>query len=306
MQNDFPQAPMLNGDKPAWQVKLGLYWKLIRADRPIGTYLLMWPALWALWVAGEGHPVWWVTLIFVVGTFLMRSAGCAINDYADRDFDGHVERTAQRPLATGAIKPREAVAVFVVLSLLAFALVLFLNTQTILHSFVAVALAAVYPFMKRYTHLPQLILGVAFGWAVPMAFTALQEQIPLVAWLLFAATVIWALIYDTMYAMVDREDDLKVGIKSSAILFGRFDKLIIGLLQLVMLGLLLQVGELAGRDVYFHLAVAAGAGFFIFQQYLIREREAAPCFRAFLNNNLFGLVIFAGLFVDYLLNPVAG
>ena len=221
-----------------WRIRLGHYWRLVRADRPIGIYLLLWPALWALWVAAEGIPPWWTLLVFVLGTALMRSAGCAINDYADRDFDGQVSRTAQRPLATGLVSPREAVAVFVVLSLLAFALVLTLNTKTIAYSFVAVALAASYPFMKRYTHMPQLVLGMAFGWAVPMAFTALQNQTPPVAWVLFAATVVWALIYDTMYAMVDRDDDLKIGIKSTAILFGRFDRLVIGLLQVLMLALL--------------------------------------------------------------------
>ena len=301
MAHQFPQSnPLQSG----WKARLRNYWLLIRADRPIGIYLLLWPALWALWFAGEGQPLWWVTLIFVLGTALMRSAGCAINDYADRDFDGQVERTAQRPLATGAVSGKEAVLVFLVLSLVAFGLVLFLNTLTIMHSFIAVALAAVYPFMKRYTHLPQLVLGVAFGWAVPMAYTALQESIPLQAWLLFAATVIWALIYDTMYAMVDREDDLKVGIKSSAILFGDYDRLIIGMLQIVMLGLLWQVGEMSGRGIAWWVGLALGGGLFVFQQLLIRERERTACFKAFLNNNLFGLVVFVGLFVDYLLNPL--
>ena len=287
---------------PDWRSRLGLYWRLIRADRPIGIYLLLWPALWALWIAAAGIPPWWILLVFVFGTALMRSAGCAINDYADRDFDGRVERTAQRPLATGAVTPREAVGVFVVLSLVAFALVLTLNTKTIAHSFVAVALAAVYPFTKRYTHVPQLILGIAFGWAVPMAFTALQNQIPPVAWVLFAATVLWALIYDTMYAMVDRDDDLRVGIKSTAILFGRFDRLVIGLLQLLMLGLLWQVGQMAGRGTVYQLVLLGAAGLFGYQQWLIRDRERAACFRAFLNNHYFGMLVFAGLFADYLLS----
>ena len=301
MNREFPRSDALQ--PKGWRGRLRNYWLLVRADRPIGIYLLLWPALWALWVAGEGHPTWWVTLIFIAGTALMRSAGCAINDYADRDFDGQVERTAQRPLATGAVTPGEAVGVFVALSLLAFCLVLFLNTLTILNSFIAVALAAVYPFMKRFTHLPQLVLGIAFGWAVPMAFTALQNEIPPVAWWLFAATVTWALIYDTMYAMVDRDDDLRVGIKSSAIMFGRYDRLVIGLLQVAMLGMLWQVGELAGRGPAWLGGLAAAAGLFIFQQYLIRERERAACFRAFLNNNLFGLAVFGGLFIDYLINP---
>ena len=302
MPRQYPRTDSLK--PPAdWRSRLQAYWLLVRADRPIGIYLLLWPALWALWFAGEGHPLWWVTLIFVLGTVLMRSAGCAINDYADRDFDGRVARTAQRPLATGAVSPREALGVFVVLSLLAFGLVLFLNLQTILHSFVAVALAAVYPFMKRYTHLPQLFLGMAFGWAVPMAFTALQGAIPALAWILLAATVTWALISDTMYAMVDRDDDLQVGIKSSAILFGRFDRLIIGVLQVSMLCMLWQVGDMAGRGSAWHAGLVVAAGLFAFQQYLIRERERTACFRAFLNNNLFGLAVFAGLFIDYLLYP---
>lgn len=297
MPHNFPHSDVLKPPRSRWQN----YWLLIRADRPIGIYLLLWPALWALWFAGEGQPSWWVTLIFVLGTALMRSAGCAINDYADRDFDGQVERTSQRPLATGAVTPKEALGVFVVLSLVAFGLVLLLNLQTILNSFVAVALAAIYPFMKRYTHMPQLVLGAAFGWAVPMAFTALQGGIPPMAWLLFAATVTWALIYDTMYAMVDREDDLKVGIKSSAILFGDHDRLVVGVLQLTMLCMLWQVGELAGRGIGWQAGLAVGAGLFAYQQYLIRERERQACFRAFLNNNLFGLAVFAGLFVDYLI-----
>ena len=286
-----------------WRTRLGDYWRLVRADRPIGIYLLLWPALWALWIAAAGFPPWWVLLVFILGTALMRSAGCAINDFADRHFDGQVERTAGRPLATGRVAPREAVGVFVVLSLLAFALVLTLNTMTIVHSFVAVALAAAYPFTKRYTHFPQVVLGAAFGWAVPMAFTALQEQIPAVAWVLFTATVIWALIYDTMYAMVDRDDDLRVGIKSTAILFGRFDRLLIGMLQVVMLVLLWQVGQMAGRGVFFVLGLAGASVLFVFQQWLIRGRDRAACFRAFLNNHYVGMTVFIGLFADYLAGP---
>lgn len=287
--------------KKAWRTRLAHYWLLVRADRPIGIYLLLWPALWALWVAAEGVPPWWTLLVFVLGTALMRSAGCAINDFADRDLDGHVARTAQRPLATGLVSPREAVIVFLVLSLLAFALVLTLNARTIAYSFVAVVLAAGYPFMKRYTHMPQLVLGMAFGWAVPMAFTALQDQTPPVAWVLFAATVVWALIYDTMYAMVDREDDLKIGIKSTAILFGQFDRLVIGVLQVLMLALLWQAGQMAGRGIVYQAALAAGAGLFIYHQWLIRGREPQACFRAFLHNHYFGMLVFLGLFGDYLL-----
>lgn len=288
-------------ESPGWRIRLGHYWRLIRADRPIGIYLLLWPALWALWIAADGVPPLWVLLVFVLGTALMRSAGCAINDYADRGIDGHVARTAQRPLAAGVISASEAVAVFVVLSLCAFALVLSLNAKTIAHSFVAVALAAVYPFTKRYTQMPQLFLGAAFGWAVPMAFTALQNQVPPVGWLLFAATVLWALIYDTMYAMVDRDDDLKIGVKSTAILFGRFDRLIIGFLQLVMLAMLWRVGDLADLGTPYTIGLLLGAGLFVYQQWLIRDRERSACFRAFLNNHYFGMLIFVALFVDYAL-----
>lgn len=280
--------------------RLALYAELIRLDRPIGILLLLWPGLWALWIAGNGEPPWWIVLIFIAGTALMRSAGCAINDYADRDLDGHVQRTRQRPLASGRVTPREAVLVAAALALAAFLLVLFLNQKTILMSIVAVTLAALYPFMKRYTHMPQLVLGMAFGWAVPMAFTALQNQVPPVAWVLFAATVVWALIYDTMYAMVDRSDDLKIGIKSTAILFGRHDRAIIAVLQLLMLGLLWWAGVLAGRGGWYWLGLGTAALLFLFQQWLIREREAAACFRGFLNNNQVGMALFAGIFLDYL------
>jgi len=288
-------------DSVAWRTRLGRYWRLVRADRPIGIYLLLWPALWALWIAAEGMPPGWVLFVFVAGTALMRSAGCAINDFADRNFDAQVERTAQRPLATGQVTPREALTVFALLSLLAFALVLTLNNKTIGHSFIALSLATLYPFTKRFTHMPQLFLGIAFGWAVPMAFTALQNQIPLVAWVLFSATVLWALIYDTMYAMVDRKDDLQVGIKSTAILFGRFDRLAVGVLQILMLVVLWQVGQMAGRGTAYLIGLFGAAALFAYQQWLIREREPTRCFAAFLNNHYAGLLIFSGLFVDYLL-----
>ncbi len=290
----------LRGRRPPWPERLRRYALLVRLNRPIGIFLLMWPALWALWIAGGGHPRWGVVAIFVLGVVLMRSAGCAINDYADRHIDGRVERTCERPLATGLVTPREALGVFAVLSLLAFGLVLLLDWRTVAMSVVAVILAAVYPFMKRYTHLPQVVLGAAFGWAVPMAFTALRGEVPPVAWVLFAATVIWALIYDTEYAMVDREDDLKIGVKSTAILFGRRDRLIIGLLQVVMLGLLVWVGWLAGRDGFYYAGLTIAAVLAARQQWMIRGREPAQCFRAFLDNNTFGMVIFLGLFLDYL------
>jgi 4-hydroxybenzoate polyprenyltransferase len=286
--------------RETWRTRLAAYIDLTRVRRPIGILLLLWPALWALWIAGAGRPPWQVTLIFVLGTALMRSAGCAINDYADRQFDGQVARTCKRPMPTGRVSPSEAIAVFAVLSLAAFALVLLLNRQTVLMSFVALALAATYPFTKRVTHWPQAVLGLAFGWAVPMAFTAIQGEVPPVGWVLFAATVVWALIYDTQYAMVDRADDLTIGIKSTAILFGEQDRLIIGLLQALMISLLVAAGVLAARGPAFYLGVAVGAALFGYQQWLIREREPKLCFEAFLDNNRFGMVVFLGLLADYL------
>ena len=286
--------------------RLRAYGQLIRIDRPIGIYLLLWPTLWGLWVAAEGIPDPLVLFVFVAGVVLMRSAGCAINDYADREFDPHVERTRQRPLAAGLITPKEALAVFAVLSLIAFALVLTMNRLTILLSFGGVALAASYPFMKRFHHLPQAHLGAAFGWAVPMAFTAQTGEFPpLSAWLLFAATVAWAMAYDTMYAMADREDDLKVGVKSTAILFGRHDRLITALLHAVVIALLGVVGALNDLGPAYYLGLAAATGFALYEQWLIRAREAKACFRAFLNNNWFGLVVFVGLAVDLALRQSA-
>jgi 4-hydroxybenzoate polyprenyltransferase len=300
---------MKRNDKPgeskfvtALKERLRLYAVLVRLDRPIGILLLLWPALWALWIAGDGHPDWGVVLIFVLGAVLMRSAGCAINDYVDRGIDVHVERTRKRPLAAGLIRPWEALMVFLLLSVCAFMLVLLLNQLTVWMSLVAVVLAASYPFMKRYTHLPQVVLGMAFGWAVPMAFMALTESVPPVGWLLYIATVIWALVYDTEYAMADREDDIKIGVKSTAIMFGEYDRLMIGLLQLFMLGVLLLVGRVAELGVFYYMGIAAASTSVIYQQYLIREREPHGCFAAFLNNNIFGLLVFIGLFMDYLLD----
>jgi len=284
--------------------KLGHYANLIRLDRPIGILLLLWPSLWALWIASKGNPPWEVVVIFVLGVALMRSAGCAINDFADRNIDGQVERTSKRPLATGAISPKEAIGVFVLLCLLAFGLVLLLNWQTIAMSFVAVVLAAIYPFMKRYTNLPQLVLGMAFGWAVPMAFMAETETVPHAAWLLYIATVIWALIYDTQYAMVDRDDDIRIGVKSTAILFGVYDRFMIGLLQLSMLGILLLVGNKSELGDYYWLGVAIAGCFSLYQQKLIRRRERENCFKAFLNNNWFGASVFIGLVLDYTMKSI--
>lgn len=284
-----------------WPRRLAGYAKLVRLDRPIGIFLLLWPALWALWIAGKGNPPWWVATVFVAGVVLMRSAGCAINDYADRDFDGHVERTRQRPIPAGLVSPGEALGVFLVLSLVAFVLVLTLGWPTVALSVVALGLAVIYPFMKRYTHLPQVFLGAAFGWAVPMAFMAITGSVPASAWILFVAAIVWALVYDTQYAMVDRKDDLAVGIKSSAILFGRYDRLAVGLLQILLLLLLAAVGLLAGRGAWYGGGLLVAAGLAAYQQYLIRDRAPAACFRAFLNNHYLGMAVFAGLAVDYAL-----
>lgn len=285
----------------SWRERLYNYYLLVRLHRPIGIFLLMWPALWALWLAGDGQPPWPVMLIFVLGVVLMRSAGCAINDYADRDFDGHVARTNQRPLATGEVTPKEAVAVFVVLCLMAFGLVLQLNWQTVALSVPALLLTLIYPFMKRFTHVPQLFLGAAFGWAVPMAFMAVTGTIPGYAWALFGAALVWALIYDTQYAMVDREDDLKIGVKSTAILFGRWDRFLIGVLQVLMLAILFWVGQESGRGMLYNGGLAGAAVLSVYQQLLMRNRNTALCFQAFLSNNYFGMLVFVGLVLDYAL-----
>ena len=275
------------------------YCLLARLDRPIGILILLWPTLWAIWLASDGKPNPLVLAVFVMGVVLMRSAGCIINDYADRDFDPHVERTKRRPLAAGKVNPKEAVALFVALCLMAFGLVLLLNGYTILLSFPGAFLAASYPFTKRYTHLPQAYLGIAFGWAVPMAFAAQQNQIPAVAWVLYLAVVLWALVYDTMYAMVDKEDDLKIGVKSTAILFGDYDRHIMAVLQLVIIGLLLTVGLLQHLSWPYYLGLTVAAGLSVYQQILIFHRNKKRCFQAFLNNNWFGVAVFVGIFLDF-------
>ncbi len=281
-------------------VKLKDYARLMRLHRPIGTLLLGWPTLWALWIAGQGRPDARVFIVFVLGVLLMRSAGCVINDYADRHFDPHVERTRDRPIAAGRVSPREALVLFAVLCLVAFALVLTLNRLTILLSFAGAFLAATYPFLKRYTHLPQFYLGMAFGWGIPMAFAALTNGLPPVAWLLFAANIAWAVAYDTAYAMVDRDDDLKVGVKSTAILFGKYDRLMVFVFHVLTLILLGLTGAQAGLGLRYHAGLAAAFGFALYQQHLMRARSRDGCFRAFLNNNWFGAAVFAGLVLDYM------
>ncbi|MSS76676.1 MAG: 4-hydroxybenzoate octaprenyltransferase [Methyloglobulus sp.] len=275
------------------------YSLLARLDRPIGILILLWPALWALWIASDGKPDLLILTVFGLGVILMRSAGCIINDYADRDFDPHVERTKLRPIAAGKVAPKEALVVFVVLCLCAFGLVLLLNIYTILLSFVAAFLAASYPFTKRYTQLPQAYLGIAFGWAVPMAFAAQQNTIPAVAWVMYLAVVLWALVYDTMYAMVDKDDDLKIGVKSTAILFGDYDRPIMAVLQLIILGLLITVGLMQQFGWAYYLGLTVAAGLSVYQQKLIFQRDKKRCFQAFLNNNWFGLAVFVGIFLDF-------
>jgi len=280
-----------------------LYWYalLVRLHRPIGIWLLMWPMLWALWLAAGGLPDLHVLLVFVLGTVLMRSAGCAINDYADRHIDGHVWRTNTRPIAAGQVSPREALAVFAALSLLAFALVLTLDAFTIALSLGGVLLAALYPFTKRFTHLPQLFLGAAFAWAVPMAFAATGAELGRVCWLLYAATVLWALAYDTLYAMADRDDDLKIGVKSTAILFGSADIAVVAAVQGLVLLTLALVGELAALGGWYFTALGAALLFVLWQLWLVREREPTACVRAFLNNHYLGMTVFLGLLLDYAL-----
>ena len=275
--------------------------QLIRFDKPIGTLLLLWPTLWALWIAAGGVPDLDLLFIFTVGTFLMRSAGCVINDLADRHWDGEVNRTQGRPLVTGAVSVGEARLLFLGLLLSAFVLVLFTNTLTIGLSVAAVLLASTYPFMKRYTHLPQLVLGAAFSWGIPMAFAAQQEALPPELWLIYFANLAWTMAYDTKYAMVDREDDLVVGIKSTAILFGRHDRLIIGLLQILFLGLMVAAGQRFGLGAPYYAGLVLAALLCVYHQYLIRERNPAACFRAFLHNNWVGAVIFAGIALNYTL-----
>jgi len=274
-------------------------WQLTRADKPVGIYLLLWPTLWALFLAAQGLPNGEILLVFIAGVVLMRSAGCVINDYADRAIDGCVERTAQRPLVTGTVSEKQALGLFSVLVLLAFLLVLTLNWQTILLSTVALILASCYPFMKRYTHLPQVVLGAAFGWAIPMACMAVTERVPGWGWALFAANMLWTVAYDTQYAMVDRDDDAKIGVKSTALLFGQYDRLIIALMQLGTLLVLCAIGSYLELRWPYFIALVLGAALFVYQQKLIWRRTRQGCFSAFLNNNYVGLVIVLGIIGHY-------
>ena len=272
----------------------------MRFDRPIGTYLLLWPTLWALWFAGEGHPQLSNLLIFTLGVVVMRAAGCVINDYADRHVDGDVERTKNRPLPAGEINAKAALGLFFGLMLVALVLVLLTNQLTITLAIGGAAVAALYPFLKRFTHLPQLGLGIAWAWSAPMAFAAETSELPIELWVVFAAVVFWTIAFDTYYAMVDRDDDLQIGIKSTAILFAKYDLLIIALLQVAMLGLLAWAGLLFGRGLIYFAGLVVAAGYFINQKIISRRRGREACFTAFLSNHRVGMIIFIGLAADYL------
>ena len=285
--------------KPSHKLTANALWRLMRFDKPIGILLLLWPTLWALWIAGTGSPSFKNILIFCTGVVLMRAAGCIMNDVADRDFDPRVERTRSRPLAAGELTVRQALIAFFVLLLLAFSLVLFTNALTIKLAFAGAALAATYPFFKRWTHFPQVVLGVAFGWGIPMAFAAENGQVAAVAWLILLINVIWSVIYDTLYAMVDRDDDVAIGLKSTAILFGDNDLLVLRILKVVMIVLLLLLGANLHLSWPWYAGVLVAAGLFVLQQVWVKERQREACFRAFLNNNWVGLSIFIGLLSAY-------
>jgi len=281
-----------------WRARVALYWQLVRGDRPVGWLLLLWPTWWGLWLAAGGIPPLWTLVVFSLGVWLTRSAGCVINDYADRWLDPHVERTRARPLATGAVRGREALAVFAVLMLLAFALVLTMNRLTVLMSVVGVALAASYPYLKRYTYLPQVYLGLAFGWGIPMAFAAIQGHVPPVAWLLYVANILWATAYDTWYAMVDREDDLRMGSKSTAILFGDLDLVAQAVLYALFFAALGFVGQRAQLGTAWWVGLAVAAVLVGYEFVIARTRDRQACFRAFLHNHWVGAAVFAGLALD--------
>lgn len=275
------------------------YLRLMRVERPIGTLLLLWPTLWALWLAAEGVPSLKNLVIFSLGVFLMRSAGCVINDYADRKVDGHVKRTKDRPLAAGLVSSDEALFLFMLLGALSFLLVLFTNWLTVGLSFIGLMLAACYPFMKRYTYFPQVVLGAAFSWSVIMAFAAEKAVVPKEAWLVYIAVTVWTVAYDTFYAMVDRDDDLEIGVKSTAILFGDYDRVITSILQLFVVFVLLLIGYRFEMGAIYYLSMIAAACLFAYQQVLIEKRDREGCFKAFLNNHWVGMAIFIGIALDY-------
>ena len=290
---------------PEIAAQLRNYGRLMRLDKPIGIWLLLWPTLWALWVAGEGTPDQGLFVVFVVGVIVMRSAGCVLNDYADRKIDPYVERTRTRPIASGAVAPLEALTLFAALGLIAIGLATMLNRPARMLAIVAAVLTVVYPFIKRYVSVPQFVLGAAFGWAVPMAFAAQTGRIPELAWLMFGTAMVWAVIYDTFYAMVDREDDKKIGVKSTAILFGEADLFVIAGLQILMLAALVLVGYRAGLGAWYYRSVVVAAALMGWHQWLARDRKPEGCFRAFLHNHLIGMAVFIGIALHYTFNPVS-
>jgi 4-hydroxybenzoate polyprenyltransferase len=281
--------------------RLSLYLQLTRLNRPIGILLLLWPTLWGVWIAAAGHPAWHIVLIFVLGTVLMRSAGCAINDYADRDFDKHVQRTRERPVTSGRIAPREAIWLAASLALIAFVLILPLNNLTLLLSFPAVFLAASYPFTKRFLAIPQAYLGIAFGFGIPMAFAATLGSVPPVAWLMLVANVFWAIAYDTEYAMVDRDDDILLGLHSSALLFGKYDVAAVMACYAIALFLLAIAGLMTGAGIFYFIGLILCEGLALYHYHLIKQRQRDGCFKAFLHNNWFGAAIFSGIALDYMM-----
>ncbi len=289
---------------PGFITQFSNYAQLMRLDKPIGTWLLGWPTLWALWLAGEGHPDGGIVIVFILGIIIMRSAGCVLNDYADRKIDPYVERTRNRPIACGAVAPMEALTLFVALALIAVGLAAMLNRQAQLLAVIAAGLTIIYPFIKRFLSLPQFVLGMAFGWAVPMAFAAQTGQTEQLAWLVFATALVWAVIYDTLYAMADREDDLKLGVKSTAILFGDADLFVIGGLQILMLLALIFIGDIAELGAWYYASVLIAAVLMVYHQWLARDRQPANCFNAFLHNQYVGMIVFIGIALHYTFNPV--
>jgi 4-hydroxybenzoate polyprenyltransferase len=294
--HNFLQQPAITG---LWS-KIKPFWQLMRLDKPVGIYLLLWPTLWALWIAAEGIPDFSVLVIFILGVIFMRSAGCVINDYADRHVDGHVSRTVARPLVTGAVSSKQALILFAILLASSFLLVLFTNTLTIQLSFAGAALAAIYPFMKRHTHLPQVFLGAAFSWAIPMAFAAQADALPKFIWLIYMANLSWTVAYDTMYAMVDRDDDVKIGLKSTAILFAEADKVMIGILQTIAIFCLFLLGSELALNAFYYAGLIVASGLMIYQQWLIRSRDKAGCFSGFINSHWVGVAVLIGLVLAYL------
>ncbi|MDH4047843.1 MAG: 4-hydroxybenzoate octaprenyltransferase [Gammaproteobacteria bacterium] len=284
---------------PGFAAQLRNYLLLMRLDKPVGILLLLWPTLWALWLAGEGHPDGGLFIVFVLGVIVMRSGGCVLNDFADRNIDPYVERTRTRPIASGAVAPMEALTLFIALALVAIGLAAMLNRPAQMLAIIAAGLTIIYPFIKRFVSVPQFFLGAAFGWAVPMAFAAQTGATSQLAWLVFATAVIWAVIYDTFYAMVDRKDDIKVGVKSTAILFGDADLFIIGALQFLMLVALLFIGNMAELGGWFFASVLLAAILMAWHQWLARQRQPAACFRVFLLNHYIGMVIFIGIVLHY-------